>query len=43
MGKNPEGDNGKPSPGEGGGWGPGPKIPDWAMGLNEKLGVIGGN
>lgn len=29
-------------PGEGGGWGPGPKIPDPAMGENEKLGVSGG-
>lgn len=41
MVKKLEGDNGNIRPGEGGGWGPGPKTPDCAMGENGKLGVSG--
>jgi len=41
MGKKPEGDNGNTRPGEGGGCGPGPKIPDCPMDENGKFGVSG--
>ena len=40
MGKKPEGDKGN-SPGESGGCGPGPKIPDCAKGDKGKWGVKG--
>ena len=40
MGKKPEGDKGN-SPGESGGCGPGPKIPDCANGEKGKLGEKG--
>jgi len=43
MVKKLEGDNGNIRPGEGGGWGPGPKIPVCAMGENGKLGSGDGN
>lgn len=42
MGGNPEGDGGHEKPGEKGGNGRGPRIPDWGNGERAKVGVSGG-